>query len=63
MNEDELPATDEQIEQAKDAIIDYVIDRVIKYHKTKSITYATEIANAMYEYLEFGGYVNEKSIN
>lgn len=61
MNEDELPATDEQIEQAKDAIIDYVIDRTIKYHKTKSITYASEIANAMYEFLEFGGYVNEKS--
>ena len=57
MNEDELPATDEQIQQAKDAIIDYVIDRTIKYHKTKSLTYATEIANAMYEYLEFGGYV------
>lgn len=57
MNEDELPTTDEQIEQAKDAIIDYVIDRTIKYHKTKSITYASEIANAMYEFLEFGGYV------
>lgn len=57
MNENELPATAEQIEQAKDAIIDYVIDRTIKYHKTKSITYATEIANAMYEFLEFGGYV------
>ena len=57
MNEDDLPATDEQIEQAKDAIIDYVIDRTIKYHKTKSITYASEIANAMYEFLEFGGYV------
>lgn len=61
MNEDDLPATDEQIQQAKDAIIDYVIDRTIKYHKTKSITYASEIANAMYEFLEFGGYVNEKS--
>ena len=59
MNEDELPATDEQIQQAKDAIVDYVIDRAIKYHKTKSITYATEIANAMYEYLEFGGYVDK----
>lgn len=57
MNEDELPATDEQIEQAKDVIIDYVIDRTIKYHKTKSITYASEIANAMYEFLIFGGYV------
>lgn len=57
MNEDELPATDEQIEQAKDAIIDYVIDRTIKYHKTKSITYATEVANAMYDFLTFGGYV------
>ena len=57
MNEDDLPATDEQIEQAKDAIIDYVIDRTIKYHKTKSLTYAAEIANAMYEFLEFGGYV------
>lgn len=61
MNEDELPATDEQIQQAKDAIIDYIIDRTIKYHKTKSITYASEIANAFYEFLEFGGYVNEKS--
>lgn len=50
MNEDELPASDKQIQQVKDAIIDYVIDRTIKYHKTKSITYATEIANAMYEF-------------
>lgn len=53
----ELSATDEQIQQAKDAIIDYVIDRAIKYHKTKSLTYATEIANAMYDFLKFGGYV------
>ena len=62
MNEDDLPATDEQIEQAKDAVIDYVIDRTIKYHKTKSITYATEIANALYEYLTtFGWYADEES--
>lgn len=47
MNEDELLATDEQIQQAKDTIINYVIDRTIKYHKTKSLTYATEIANAI----------------
>ena len=57
MNNDK-PATKEEIKAAEDAMADYMIDRAMKYHNTKSITYAVELANCMYDYLEFKGFVN-----
>ena len=57
MNNDKL-ATEEEIKAAEDAMADYMIDRAIKYHNTKSITYAVELANCMYDFLKFNGFVN-----
>ena len=57
MNNDK-PATEEEIKAAEDAMADYMIDRAIKYHKTKSITTAVELANCLYEFLEFKGFVD-----